>query len=679
MMNLIHYARQARAGAYLRPGNLSLTISQVYDLRRNDRHGYTDHDHLLAAADWLKRAQDATGDGGVAGRYHLRDGYTSSYPETTGYIVPTFLRLEEELHEAEFHERAGRAVEFLLRVQLPGGAFPGGEIAENRSEPSPFNTAQIMHGLQAWAKRTSDERCISSLARAGEWLCNIQDRDGAWSRHFYLGVPTTYSAHLTCWLADAGIYLHRDRFLDAASRHLDWVMQWYDAKHDWFDRCGFGEEDHRTRRSVTHTIAYTIAGVLRTAELLGSREAQQAAQAAARAAARRLELSRRLPGILDHRWRGLADFTCLTGNAQMSLIWLAMYRHSGDARLLSAALKAIDIVKRAQPVTHKTPGIRGGIAGSHPVWGNYITHAFPNWAAKYFIDALLAARHALENPLPFPARPQVLHDDIPQELPAVRTQPKPERPRVALLTDARYGDRPASIINSWSEWGFRPDLVLIEQQRSRPLSSRISARLADRPILARATWRSVAGQEEAASADVLAVCHSQRIPAHYVDSVNSEAAVHLVRRLKIDLLIHAGAGIMRQAIIEAAPLGILNAHMALLPAYRGMNVAEWTLWNSDPLGTTVHLIDRGIDTGDILLIRPIARSGIETVTHLRAIVNQAQIDLLGEVVRYVLLTGTMPPRRSQTTEQGLQYFSMHPRLIELLNSRLAGLEAQAST
>ena len=49
----------------------------------------------------------------------------------------------------------------------------------------------------------------------------------------------------------------------------------------------------------------------------------------------------------------------------------------------------LELVKRAQPLLHAHQGIRGGIPGSDPIWGDYLTMALPNWAAKYFIDALL--------------------------------------------------------------------------------------------------------------------------------------------------------------------------------------------------------------------------------------------------------------------------------------------------
>ena len=64
--------------------------------RERDHSGTSEEDPGIEAvidscADWMAEAQDhsTTHDGGVAGHYSLVDGWSASYPETTGYIVPT--------------------------------------------------------------------------------------------------------------------------------------------------------------------------------------------------------------------------------------------------------------------------------------------------------------------------------------------------------------------------------------------------------------------------------------------------------------------------------------------------------------------------------------------------------------------------------------------------------------
>jgi folate-dependent phosphoribosylglycinamide formyltransferase PurN len=675
--------RRCQGGAYYRPANFKLAMGQVVDVERNLR-AHSDHDHLLAAANWLKRAQDATNDGGFVGRYNLRTGWSSSYPETTGYIIPTLLRLADTLGDDEYLKRAERAIEFLLSVQLASGAFPGAEIAENRTNPSPFNTGQIMHGLQAWAKRTGDERCRTALFRAGRWLCGIQDPSGAWLKFFYQELATDYSAHLTCWLAEAGEFLGDESMLHASAKHLAWVLEHYDAERSWFNLCGFSAEDHAAHRSVTHTIAYTIWGTMRTAEVVKSAEGKGAAESAAYAALRRLELSKRLPGILDHRWKPLAKFTCLTGNVQMALIWLHMYGEHGDPRLLNAALKSIDIVKAAQAMDAADPGVRGGIAGSQPVWGDYISHAFPNWAAKYFVDALLARDKALASEVPFRKKPVPAAEPVPTTLPAA-TSAQPRRPRIALLTSS-VATKVMEFQNVWSKWGFRPDLVLIERWPVPPLSARVQARIREGRLTNKpgfmqnstSSTNGASGNGLPPAGSVIDFCRQHGFEAVEVASLNSPDAVKLLRDKQIDLCIYAGAGIMRKDIIGAAPLGLLNAHMGILPGYRGMNVTEWAAWNGDPVGCTVHLIDTGIDTGDILVTRTVDVSRAGNIAELRKLVDESQIELLGEVVQYILSEGRQPPRRSQTAAEGLQYYRMHPVLVEKLNARLAAQRSRSA-
>ena len=47
-------------------------------------------------------------------------------------------------------------------------------------------------------------------------------------------------------------------------------------------------------------------------------------------------------------------------------------------------------VARTQNIATNNSNIRGAIAGSHPIFGSYERFKYPNWAAKFFIDALLA-------------------------------------------------------------------------------------------------------------------------------------------------------------------------------------------------------------------------------------------------------------------------------------------------
>src|SRR5688572_8975324 len=71
-------------------------------------------------------------------------------------------------------------------------------------------------------------------------------------------------------------------------------------------------------------------------------------------------------------------------------------------------------------------------------------------------------------------------------------------------------------------------------------------------------------------------CRSVGIAVIEVGPLDSRESVDAVRASARDLAIHAGAGILRRAILDIPRLGTLNAHMGILPRYRRMNVAEWS-------------------------------------------------------------------------------------------------------
>lgn len=403
MSNVKNLARDAKRAVgnmlharLTEPGHRQFYLAQIADHGRNAALGYSDADHLRAAAAWLKAAQDSQQDGGFSGRYKLDKGWTSSYPETTGYIIPTCLELAKRLNEPEWEARASRAMDFLLGLQLENGAFPGGEVAENTDKPSPFNTAQILNGLNIWAAAKDDMNVRQAADRAAAWLVSVQDDDGAFRQHFYLNQPSAYSAHLSCWLAEYGMMFDDKAARNAAEKHLDWVLALQDKDSGFFARSGFYGADHDNGTAVTHTIAYTIWGVLLNGLLLGREDAVDAAEFAAAKIMERLEILKFLPGRFNSNWRIDERAQCLTGNAQMALIWLRLYDARGDLRFVNAACRAIDLVKQAQPMDNPNPGLQGGVAGSYPVWGSYIFHGIPNWAAKFYIDALLHKERTLK-------------------------------------------------------------------------------------------------------------------------------------------------------------------------------------------------------------------------------------------------------------------------------------------
>jgi len=152
-------------------------------------------------------------------------------------------------------------------------------------------------------------------------------------------------------------------------------------------------------------------------------------------------------------------------------------------------------------------------------------------------------------------------------------------------------------------------------------------------------------------------------------SANTPRTVRTVRSRNIDLLLNTGAEILKKEIIQSSRIGILNAHMARLPFFRGMNVLEWSLFEGQPLGVTLHLIDEGVDTGGVLLFREIPVAKGDTLTSLRSKAVVVSVDLMTEGVQLFQARRARPGRQSQAA--GKQHYVMHPRLRAVAAHRLA--------
>jgi methionyl-tRNA formyltransferase len=87
-----------------------------------------------------------------------------------------------------------------------------------------------------------------------------------------------------------------------------------------------------------------------------------------------------------------------------------------------------------------------------------------------------------------------------------------------------------------------------------------------------------------------------------VPSVNSEEFVLAIADLQPDLVFLAGCRVMTLGTLRRMPCPVINYHAGITPEYRGMNGGYWALAAGQPekFGSTIHLVDEGIDTGPIL-------------------------------------------------------------------------------
>ena len=109
---------------------------------------------------------------------------------------------------------------------------------------------------------------------------------------------------------------------------------------------------------------------------------------------------------------------------------------------------------------------------------------------------------------------------------------------------------------------------------------------------------------------------------HKVSSVNSEESRQLLVRYNPDLVIINGTRILSKKTLQSINAAFMNIHAGITPKYRGVHGGYWALAKGDGehCGVTVHLVDMGIDTGDLLVqskIKPTAKDNFATIPLLQ--------------------------------------------------------------
>jgi folate-dependent phosphoribosylglycinamide formyltransferase PurN len=170
---------------------------------------------------------------------------------------------------------------------------------------------------------------------------------------------------------------------------------------------------------------------------------------------------------------------------------------------------------------------------------------------------------------------------------------------------------PTHIVHNYLAARFADVVVVMEQPVPRlTLARRRAARLGWPTVLGQVAFVTIAlpllrrfsrdrvrailgesGLEATADADIVPVA-----------SVNDPATADVVRDLEPAVVVVQGTRIISDATLASVPAPFINVHAGITPQYRGVHGGYWALVDGrlDRVGTTVHLVDTGIDTGGVL-------------------------------------------------------------------------------
>ncbi len=104
---------------------------------------------------------------------------------------------------------------------------------------------------------------------------------------------------------------------------------------------------------------------------------------------------------------------------------------------------------------------------------------------------------------------------------------------------------------------------------------------------------------------------------HKVESVNAPGTIQLIQEINPDLIIVNGTRIISKKVLQCVDCRFINTHAGITPLYRGVHGSYWALVHNDieHCGVTVHFVDEGIDTGNIIqqeLVQPTPKDNFST-------------------------------------------------------------------
>lgn len=346
-------------------------------------------DLLPLIMNWLCTAQDLNlgGDRGVSRHYSLLDGWAYSYPETTGYILETFINMAKKYASEKYFKRAKEMADWLVKIQLECGGFTGSTINRKSdfNKPVVFNTGQILIGYAAAINCFGGEY-ENPMCRAADWLISVQEKSGNWikgSSPVARAGYNTYYTHVAYGLLEAAKVMKKTEYADAALNNLSWALN-QQTSSGWFRNCCLSDPS----APLTHTIGYTIRGIWEGYEYSKDKKYLDSVTLAADEIVNVFKEYGSLPGRLNKNWKPAVQWQCLTGNSQIAIVLIKLYKETGKKKYLAVANNLLKIVKSTILISGDT-NILGAVKGSEPIQGQYCSYQYPNWAAKFTTDCIM--------------------------------------------------------------------------------------------------------------------------------------------------------------------------------------------------------------------------------------------------------------------------------------------------
>ena len=165
------------------------------------------------------------------------------------------------------------------------------------------------------------------------------------------------------------------------------------------------------------------------------------------------------------------------------------------------------------------------------------------------------------------------------------------------------------------------------------------------------------------------------IPVEIDKNINSDRFIEKIKMYNVDLFVSMSFNqIFKRQMINLPPLKTINCHAGKLPYYRGRNILNWVLINDEKeFGITVHYVDEGIDTGDIILQRTYPITDDDNYATLLNRAYTSCADILYEAIK-LIQTGTLSVIKQNEIDPIGMYCGMRREGDEIIDWNLSSRE-----
>lgn len=141
------------------------------------------------------------------------------------------------------------------------------------------------------------------------------------------------------------------------------------------------------------------------------------------------------------------------------------------------------------------------------------------------------------------------------------------------------------------------------------------------------------------------------IPVLQPTKIKEKEAVEQLREYPADLFVIAAFGqLLSEEILTMPPLGCVNIHASLLPAYRGAAPIQWAILNGEKeTGVTIMQMEKGLDTGDMLLKKVVPIEVKETGESLHDKLMEVGAELIVEALP-LIEAGKITPKKQDDSK-----------------------------